>query len=414
MQSIALGAPAMRRLLYVAPDFFPSRSGYGNACTAFVEALSKHTSVEVDVVTLVPLGNHAELALPRVSVHRVSPATRAGRALAFADASRALWRRLAWLRNERAHDFTLFETAEFPRTALRCARRWPGQVAIRVHAAAETEWALYRDDWTYRFKRSPTRALFRVVPAILSTTPYYLSFVRERFLDRNELLVASKWFGVVPNVVREHASPAQEPTSAIRELLAQGPVLLALGRMDRHGDLQKNFRRTLLAFARVRRHPSFEGLRIVLVGRGDARPALERLARNLGLQDRALFVDHLSDADLSLLQREGHGVILASTFEGMSMFALESLAAGSPMLLSKAGGLADLVEDGANGETFDALDVEDMARALERYATRLLPDIEKAREASRRRYAARFLPEVTVRHFIEGADEALAYGKTFI
>ena len=48
--------------------------------------------------------------------------------------------------------------------------------------------------------------------------------------------------------------------------------------------------------------------------------------------------------------------------------AAECLAARTPVLVPRLGGLPEAIEDGANGLTFDGLDVDDLARTLDRLA----------------------------------------------
>lgn len=401
----------MSRLLYVAPDFHPSRSGYGNACTGFVEALLRHTDVEVDVVTLVPLGSAPELQHGRLRVHRVSPRSALMRAAAFKDLGWALHTAIQRRARESPPDFILFETAEFPRTARRIVRTHGSRVAVRVHAAAETEWALYRDEPAYRQKRAATKRLFLEIPTILSTTPHYVDFVKERFLDRNEILIAGKNFAIVPNVLRERAAAAA-PSPWLAQTLQEHVLLATLGRMDRQGELQKNFRRFLLALHLARDHPEFARVCVLIVGKGDRRPALEQLARDLGLDKTVHFHDSLSDADLHLLQSGAHGIFLGSTFEGLSMFALESLGAGGLLLFPREGGLAGMVHDGENGVTFDPLDPHDMAAAIRRHLTEVVPSAEHGRAFSRARFAARYGAREVARSFASSIPHWVALADT--
>jgi glycosyltransferase involved in cell wall biosynthesis len=53
----------------------------------------------------------------------------------------------------------------------------------------------------------------------------------------------------------------------------------------------------------------------------------------------------------------------------MAIAALEGMAAGLPVVLTRTGGTRDLVEEGVNGLTFDWADVDALVTHLRRLAT---------------------------------------------
>ena len=86
---------------------------------------------------------------------------------------------------------------------------------------------------------------------------------------------------------------------------------------------------------------------LVLVGDGDDRPAVEALARDLGVAEHCRLVgfqqrvrEWYAAADLSLL---------TSANEGTPVVAIESLAAERPVVATRAGGTATVVTDGESG-----------------------------------------------------------------
>jgi len=123
-------------------------------------------------------------------------------------------------------------------------------------------------------------------------------------------------------------------------------------------------------FARVvRAVPS----RLLLIGDGPDRSAAERLALQLGIQDRIHFLgkqDNVNEllplADLMLMPSE---------MESFGLAALEAMACGVPAIATRVGGVPELIDDGINGRLFEVGDVEAMSRA----AIALLTD-EPARQ----------------------------------
>jgi glycosyltransferase involved in cell wall biosynthesis len=92
------------------------------------------------------------------------------------------------------------------------------------------------------------------------------------------------------------------------------------------------------------------GLRIhaLLVGDGDERGAIERCIADLGVRDRV----HLAGADDDVrpfLKLADAFVLTSTAVETFSNAALEAMAMGLPVILSRIGGAAEMVEVGRNG-----------------------------------------------------------------
>ena len=124
--------------------------------------------------------------------------------------------------------------------------------------------------------------------------------------------------------------------------------------------VQKGHDVLLSAFARVLRQvPEAE---LILVGDGPLRGQLEHQARSLGVAPKVRFEGSvrevwpfLADADL---------FALASRYEPLGIAALEAMAAGLPVVASRVGGLADLVEPGVTGELVPPGDPNALAARL--------------------------------------------------
>jgi glycosyltransferase involved in cell wall biosynthesis len=118
---------------------------------------------------------------------------------------------------------------------------------------------------------------------------------------------------------------------------------------------------------------STSGVELTVVGDGTERPALERLARDLGIDDRVELVG-ASDRVEDYL-RAADAFVLPSIAEGMSNALAEAMACGLACVASEsAAGVRQLFE-GGRGATADPKDAGSWADAL----TRL------ARDAHRRR-----------------------------
>ena len=105
-----------------------------------------------------------------------------------------------------------------------------------------------------------------------------------------------------------------------------------------------------------------------LVGTGDSLKNYQRLTHQLGLEDRVNFAGYVPREEIGRWYQESDVFVLPSYNEGMSLAALEAMAAGLPLLLTRTGGTADLVEDGLNGFTFDWGDIDSMANYIRNIA----------------------------------------------
>lgn len=111
---------------------------------------------------------------------------------------------------------------------------------------------------------------------------------------------------------------------------------------------------------------------LALVGDGECRPALQRQARELGIEDRVVFAGSRSDPvnwhpafDVS---------VLTSYHEGFPNTVVEAMAAGNPVVATDVGGTPDAVRHGGNGLLVPAGAAEPIAAAL----GSLLADPERA------------------------------------
>jgi glycosyltransferase involved in cell wall biosynthesis len=165
---------------------------------------------------------------------------------------------------------------------------------------------------------------------------------------------------------------------------------------------KKNLLRLVDAFARYRAGRPSRPWALVILGDGPLRGAIEARIRKHGLDDAVRLPGFRQYGELPAWYARAGAFVHASTAEQWGLVVNEAMAAGLPVLVSRACGCAeDLVRDGVNGFTFDPLDVEGLARLLARVA----PD-EAGRAtmgAASREIIARWGPE----RFADGLRDAV-------
>jgi glycosyltransferase involved in cell wall biosynthesis len=138
--------------------------------------------------------------------------------------------------------------------------------------------------------------------------------------------------------------------------------------------------------------------RLLLIGDGPDRDALERLAHDVGVIKRCLFLGY--QEDVARFYDAMDVLLLPSVNEGTPVSVIEALAAQRPAVATRVGGTPDVVRDGVDGFLVDSADPDELAdrlaelardpsrraemgaagraRVLERYAVdRLVDDVDR-------------------------------------
>ena len=180
------------------------------------------------------------------------------------------------------------------------------------------------------------------------------------------------------------------------------PLFAYLGRLKRY----KGVHYVIQAFAGLR-HPTAV---LEIAGAGDYRPALERLASSLDLQERVRFLGRIPEAEKLALLRRAWGLVLASPKEGWGITNLEAAACATPVVASDSPGIRESVRDGETGFLVPHADVAAMADAMRSLASSL--DLVRRLGERARRFAEGFTwdraADETERHLLSLQHDVLA------
>jgi glycosyltransferase involved in cell wall biosynthesis len=140
--------------------------------------------------------------------------------------------------------------------------------------------------------------------------------------------------------------------------LGQPPVILGVGRLTR----QKDFLTLVRAFGELRhRHRA----RLVILGEGEDRPALESLVAELGLGDDVALPGFLDHAPAYMARSALF--VLSSAWEGLPTVLIEALAVGTPVVSTDCrSGPREILQDGRLGALVPVGDAPALARAMQR------------------------------------------------
>lgn len=128
---------------------------------------------------------------------------------------------------------------------------------------------------------------------------------------------------------------------------------------------------------------------LLVAGRGPEADALWRRVQALGLEEHVRLLGFVPDAALPLAYRAANLCVMPSqALEGFGLTALESLAAGTPVLVTPVGGLPEVVE-GLDGDlVLDGTGARDLAAGLAEALTgaRRLPDAAACQSHARHQF----------------------------
>jgi glycosyltransferase involved in cell wall biosynthesis len=141
------------------------------------------------------------------------------------------------------------------------------------------------------------------------------------------------------DIQRFHPDQHSRATKRAELRLGDHFAWLAVGRFVQ----AKNYELMLRAFASAR-NPN---ARLIIAGDGPLRSQLEDLARNLDISSKVQFLGARND--IVQLMNAADAYVMSSDWEGMPMVLLEASATGLPIVATRVGGNAEVVQHGRTG-----------------------------------------------------------------
>ena len=262
-------------------------------------------------------------------------------------------------------------------------------------AAGQTidEFQLAAHPWRVRFLRALQRWYVGAATRVVAPSKYSARLVAGWGVAAHKL-------SVIYNAL--HPAPAPMARAAARAALgATGPLVLAVARLTPWKGIDTILR------AMVGLQQAVAGVELVVVGAGPEQAALQAQAQALGVPAR--FAGAQPAAAVQMYMRAADVFVLCSTYEGLPHTVLEAMQAGTPVVVSDAGGNPEVVTDGSTGRIVPAGDWQTLATVL----AQLLNDAPAAQAlaAAATRSLTRFAWPALVDAY-EAALLALLPGKT--
>jgi glycosyltransferase involved in cell wall biosynthesis len=218
--------------------------------------------------------------------------------------------------------------------------RWRGAAVLSVHGRYDAE-----PRFLGRFTYASTPFTSRLAARTVVVSDDLRAYLIKRFRARPDRVTT------IHNAI--HLPPAAHVPS-VAELAVRPDIVLAVGRLVP----EKGFDTLLEAIARAVRRP-----RLVVLGDGPERQALEQRATSLGLADRVEFRGYLNEP--WPVFREAKMLALSSHTEAFGNVLVEAMGHGLPVVATRCGGPEEVLAEGRYGRLVPVGDVAAMAQAID-------------------------------------------------
>ena len=143
-----------------------------------------------------------------------------------------------------------------------------------------------------------------------------------------------------------------------------------------------------------------------IAGDGEERGNLEKLSRQLGIQDKVRFLGMLPRQEVRNLLQRSHVLLSSSYVETFGVSIIEAMACGRPVIATRSGGPNDFVND-ENGLLVPPGDVESLSKAMS-YVKR---NYSKYNSREIRNYCVRRFGKRAVASDLENAYREVVFGE---
>ncbi len=233
---------------------------------------------------------------------------------------------------------------------------WAAGIRTRIHGehgrdSIDPDGARRRYQWV---RRSYSPFVSRYVA---------LSQDLERYLHQRVGIAAHRVVQIYNGVDTGRFHPVADARTAIDGCPFEPPkhwLVGTVGRMDRVKD-QSTLAHAFVLALRVKPEAR-DRMRLIIVGEGVMRAEAERILRDGGAHDLVWFAGARND--IAHIMRGLDCFVLPSRGEGISNTILEAMACALPVVATRVGGNAELVEDGVSGQLVPAADPHTLAQAI--------------------------------------------------
>ena len=238
----------------------------------------------------------------------------------------------------------------------------------------------------------------------LKREPEHMPIIRKMYAQADYVVFQSILVrDLFDEKVRAHSTILPNPVSVSCRCSAHARHrIVNIGRLNP----QKNQSMLIRVFARFAElYPEYT---LSFYGDGELQPDLEKIARELGLQDKVLF--HGNSEHVHEEVADAEMFVLSSNYEGLSNALLECMMMGMPCISTACEGSVDVIRDGENGLLTEVGNEEQLLRAMLRLAEDA--DLRERLGRAAAETAQRFRKEVVLQQWLSLVEGLMNGGKS--
>lgn len=209
-------------------------------------------------------------------------------------------------------------------------------------------------EWLHKFSWGYTLVYYNRCNLILSPSKALAEALKNYGLKRP--------IDVLPNFIDTNffqpAKNRAEKEKLKEKFGVAGKALIYMGRVSYEKSIDKVIDAFALAAKKV------PNIKLLIIGDGQERPALERLATDLGIKNKIDFLGFKRGKDLLEVLQAGDIFLTASKSENMPLSVLEAMAAGLPVIGVDSLGIPEIVRNNKNGFILPPDDYKAMAEKI--------------------------------------------------
>ena len=208
--------------------------------------------------------------------------------------------------------------------------------------------------------QQPNKPLLRSLKRV-DLTICVSHYTKKRFLQWSEV-EENKTVVILNAMDLTVYSPGPKSKQLIeRYQLSAGPTLITIGRLSA-AEQAKGFDKVIAAMpALIGDYPD---LQYLIVGEGDDKSRLEKLAVKYGVANKVIFCGKIAEEEKADHYRLGDVYVMPSQQEGFGFVFLEAQACGLPLIGSKIDGSRDALLDGKLGLLVNPEDNDELETAI--------------------------------------------------
>lgn len=171
--------------------------------------------------------------------------------------------------------------------------------------------------------------------------------------------IDSKKIFVVPNMVNCHQFSIQAPEIEKYKKSKDNYTILFMSRFVKEKGVYELIKSIPLIIEK-----GYSNIELILAGDGNEKKNMKELCKKLKITNSVSFLGYVRGQEKIIALKKANLFILPSYSEGLPIVLLEAMAAGLPIITTKAGGITEIIKNEINGILLNNVNENNIANAI--------------------------------------------------